>query len=78
MPRNKFIDLSKPRQFVSFSKRLLENKEFLDAVRAGLKTDEQMMYFDFITDLPQDFLFKHAGERITHKKIAAYLNLERT
>jgi len=68
--------LSRPRQFVSFSKRLLENKEFLEAVRRALRTDEHVMYFDFITDLPQDFLMKYVGTRITHKKIATYLNLE--
>ncbi len=45
-------------------------------VRDSLRTDEQRDYFDFVTDLPKDFLVEHAGARLTHKRIAEHLKIE--
>ncbi len=61
---------------VSFSMELLKDKAFMARVRDQLRTDEQRAYFDFVTDLPAIFLMNHAGERLTHKKIAEHLEIE--
>lgn len=55
---------------------LLGNKVFMAGVRSFLKTEELRTYFDFITDMPMDFLMRYADKRFTQERIAAYLGID--
>lgn len=55
---------------------LLGNKEFMAGVRSFLKTEELRSYFDFITDMPMDFLMRYADKRFTQERIASYLGID--
>jgi len=45
-------------------------------VRSFLKTEELRTYFDFITDMPMDFLMRYADKRFTQERIADYLGID--
>lgn len=45
-------------------------------VRSWLKTEELRRYFDFVTDMPRDFMVKNAGKRFTQELIAEYLGID--
>lgn len=47
----------------------------MQSVRERLRTDEQRKYFDFVSDLPTEFLLANVGERLTHERIAEHLQI---
>jgi hypothetical protein len=55
---------------------LVRMPRFREAVRGFLRTEEQRRYFDFVVDLPVEFLVDHAGERLTHERIAERLGID--
>jgi len=48
---------------------------FLQQVRSRLRTEEQRAYFDFVCDLPYDFLIEHVDERFTHERLSQHLKI---
>lgn len=55
---------------------LVRTPKLVERVRGLLRTEEQRRYFDFVSNLPTGFLVEHAGERLTHERIAASLRID--
>ena len=54
----------------------IENKTFIATVRARLLTEEHRKWFDFITDIPQDFAVKYAGQRWTQELMSSWVRID--
>lgn len=50
----------------------------MTGVRSLLRTDELRRYFDFVTDMPKEFMVENAGQRFTQERIADYLGIDQS
>lgn len=61
-----------------FQDELLADRNFMAGVRSWLKTEELRRYFDFVTDMPREFLMENAGERFTQERIASWIGIDQS